>query len=246
MNRTQHAGFKSSEFDPRDAKPNGGAKPSFILQRLDKLVISTTVNYLIRGWLPRVGLGVIWGWYKSGKSFGVLDMALCIAHDREYHGKRCKSGPVVYIALEGGSRYPERIEAWHRINNVTERNAPFYLLSDVQLDLFTDSTALIVAIREQVAEAPVAVFIDTLNRAIAGSENKPEDMARFVRGCDALRIAFHCFVGVVHHSGAGGNDSAARSHLARRRRRRWHRRQPRPVGPYPYARRSRSRRRTGR
>ena len=187
-------------------KPNGGTHRRFVLKSLDQLVINTAPNYLIKGLLPRVGLGVIWGWYKSGKSFSALDMALCIAHARDYHGRKTKSGPVIYIALEGGSRYPDRIKAWHMINNMPQRGAPFYLLSDVQFDLFVDSAALIATIQEQVATAPAAIFVDTLNRAIAGSENGPEDMARFVRGCDALRIAFGCFVGVIHHSGAGGND----------------------------------------
>ena len=187
-------------------KPNGGTLQALCSQSLDQLVINTAPNYLIKGLLPRVGLGVIWGWYKSGKSFSALDMALCIAHARDYHGRKTKSGPVIYIALEGGSRYPDRIKAWHMINNMPQRGAPFYLLSDVQFDLFVDSAALIATIQEQVATAPAAIFVDTLNRAIAGSENGPEDMARFVRGCDALRIAFGCFVGVIHHSGAGGND----------------------------------------
>jgi hypothetical protein len=200
--------FKKPDPYIRDhPKPNGGAAPRFVLKSLDQLVINTAPNYLIKGLLPRVGLGVIWGWYKSGKSFSALDMALCIAHARDYHGKKTKSGPVIYIALEGGSRYPDRVKAWHMINNVPQQGAPFYLLSDVQLDLFADSAALIATIREQVAAAaPAAIFVDTLNRAIAGSENRPEDMARFVRACDALRIAFGCFVGVIHHSGAGGND----------------------------------------
>jgi hypothetical protein len=202
---SQADGEEEAQAD--DAQPFGQTSvPRFVLKRLDQLVINTAPNYLIKGLLPRVGLGVIWGWYKSGKSFSVLDMALCIAHGRDYHGRRTKSGPVVYIALEGGSRYPDRTTAWHLINNVPQHGAPFYLLSEVQFDLFTDSAALIASIHAQVAEPPVAIFVDTLNRAINGSENKPEDMARFVRGCDALRIAFQCFIGILHHSGAAGND----------------------------------------
>ena len=108
MNRTQHAGFKSSEFDPRDAKPNGGAKPSLILQRLDKLVISTTVNYLIRGWLPRVGLGVILGLVQ------IRQIVRRARHGAVYRARprvsrqalRCKSGPVVSSRWRAAAAIP--------------------------------------------------------------------------------------------------------------------------------------------
>src|SRR5262249_33085607 len=36
---------------------------------------------------------------------------------------------------------------------------------------------------------------------LAGSENKPEDMSKFIRAADAIWVAFECLVVIVHHSG---------------------------------------------
>jgi AAA domain-containing protein len=47
----------------------------------------------------------------------------------------------------------------------------------------------------------VVVVIDTLNRALNGDENKPEDMGKFIRTADAIREALGCAAVVVHHCG---------------------------------------------
>jgi hypothetical protein len=109
----------------------------------------------------------------------------------------------VYCALEGGTGFARRVEAWRQRYLAADHDeVPFYLL-DVPLDLIADYAALIETISEQVGdeEPPACVVIDTLNRALAGSENKPEDMSKFIRAADTLRVAFDCLVVIVHHSG---------------------------------------------
>jgi hypothetical protein len=116
-----------------------------------------------------------------------------------------QSGTVVYCALEGGAGFSNRVEAWRQrylAADHDEREIPFFLL-DVPLDLAADHAALIKTIIEQVTDAPspVCIVIDTLNRALAGSENNPEDMGKFIKAADAIRVAFECLVVIVHHSG---------------------------------------------
>ena len=61
---------------------------------------------------------------------------------------------------------------------------------------------MIEAIATECADAtPAAVFIDTLNRSLRGSENSDEDMSNWVRAADTIGQRFGCLVSVVHHSG---------------------------------------------
>ena len=50
----------------------------------------------------------------------------------------------------------------------------------------------------------MAVFIDTLNRTLAGSESSDEDMTAYVGAADAIREASGCAVVIVHHCGVDG------------------------------------------
>src|SRR5262249_5294321 len=175
----------------------------FRLKRFGEIKLSTNPNYLIKGILPRVGLAVVWGPPKCGKSFWTFDAVMHPALGWEYRGRRVQQGTVVYCALEGGVGFSRRVEAWRQRYLAADHDeVPFYLL-DVPLDLIADHTVLIETIVEQITDvpSPVCIVIDTLNRALAGSENKPEDMAKFIRAADALRVAFNCLVVIVHHCG---------------------------------------------
>jgi RecA-family ATPase len=156
------------DFAPR-------SRTRFRLKRFDEIKLSTEPDYRVKGLLPRVGLAVVWGPPKCGKSFWAFDVSMHIALDWEYRGRRVQPGPIVYCALEGGHGFAKRVEAW-RQRHLGEHAGPvpFYLL-DVPLDLVADHAALILAIKEQLGEdRPACVVVDTLNRALAGSENKPK------------------------------------------------------------------------
>src|SRR5262249_42894089 len=151
---------------------------------------------------------------KCGKSFWCFDLVMHIATGRKYRGHRVQQGAVVYLALEGGSGFANRIEAWRQRHLAArEEPVPFYLL-DVPVDLIADCKALIADIRKQVVGRPAVVTIDTLNRAIAGDENSSEDMAKFIHAADALRVAFDCLVIIVHHCGIAKNRPRGHTSLA--------------------------------
>jgi hypothetical protein len=203
---------------PRGGKSNGkghDAGKRFQLKRFEDIKLATRPNYLIKGVLPRTGLAVIWGPPKCGKSFWTFDAAMHVALGWQYRGRRVQQGTVVYCALEGGAGFAARVEAWRQRHLAQHCDpVPFHLL-DVPLDLVGDHMALIATIREQVEELPVAaVFIDTLNRAMLGDENKSDDMAKFIRAADALRVAFECLVGVIHHCGVAGSRPRGHTSLA--------------------------------
>jgi hypothetical protein len=198
---------------------NGGTTATssdrFRLTAFDAIKFSTAPTYLVKGIIPRVGLVVIWGPPKCGKSFWTFDLFMHVALGWPYRGRRVKQGPIVYLALEGGSGFAKRVEAWRQRHLAQDHDpVPFYLL-DVPVDLIADHVALIAAIKAQLGEqVPAAVVIDTLNRALVGDENKSDDMARFIRAADAIRAAFGCVVPVVHHCGIQGTRPRGHTSLA--------------------------------
>ena len=161
----------------------------FILTRFNKIALSTSSAYLIKDLIPREGLTVVWGPLKCGKSFWTFTVAMHIACGADYRGRRVKQGAVVYLALEGGSGFKNRVEAYRQHHDIAD--APFYLITD-RTDLIGDHHMLIDAITKQTGnERPVLIVIDTLNRSLVGSENKDEDMARYIAAADAIRETFH-------------------------------------------------------
>jgi hypothetical protein len=118
----------------------------------------------------------------------------------------------VYCAFEGQSGIKARVEAF-RQRHLAEQSdpVPFYVVTTV-MDLAKDHRELIKAIKEADNDGPVAVVLDTLNRSLAGSEGKDEDMAAYIKAADAIRETFNCAVIVVHHCGV--NESRPRGHTS--------------------------------
>ena len=180
---------------------NKPRKARFRLIRFDQIVLQTAPAYLVAGLIPRVGLTVVWGPMKCGKSFWTFDLFMHVALDWTYRGRKVRQGDVVYLALEGHAGLNRRVEAFRQRHNVTD--APFYLITD-RTNLVKDHTALIAAIKAQSVN-PVAVVIDTLNRSIVGSESKDEDMSAYIKAADTVREAFDCAVIIIHHCGIDQN-----------------------------------------
>jgi len=176
--------------------------PRFKLVRFQAVLLGTSAAYLVKGIIPHTGLTVVWGPPKCGKSFWVFDLAMHVALGIPYRGRRVQQGTVVYLALEGGHGFRARVEAYRRTHDI--KDAPFYLVTD-RTSLVQDHAGLIADIRRQIGKTlPAMVVIDTLNRSLAGSESKDEDMAAYIRAADAIREAFDCAVVIVHHCGVDG------------------------------------------
>ena len=183
------------------SKGNGHAKAlRFQVRPFESIKLSTEPSYRVKGILPRVGLVVVWGPPKCGKSFWTFDLVMHVALNWKYRGRKVQQGTIVYLALEGGEGFARRVEAWRQRRFANhDQPVPFYLL-DVPIDLVADHKTLIEDIGAQI-EKPDVVVIDTLNRALLGDENKSDDMAKFIRAADAIRTAFDCVVIIIHHCG---------------------------------------------
>jgi RecA-family ATPase len=196
------------EPPPEDYGTDRRKSPRFKLVAFHKITLQTAPAYLVAGLIPRVGLIVIWGPMKCGKSFWTFDLFMHVALGWPYRGRKVRQGEVVYLALEGSEGFRRRIEAFRRQHNVID--APFYLVTD-RTELVKDHRALIADIKAASVK-PIAVVIDTLNRSITGSESKDEDMGAYVKAADAVREALCCAVAIIHHCGV--DDSRPRGHTS--------------------------------
>jgi len=187
-------------------------RPRFILVPFKNLTPRNIRRFLIKNVFPRVGLILVWGPPKCGKSFWTFNAVMHIAMGWEYRGRRIHQGPVVYCAFEGAEGFKARAEAFRQQHGLDGAEPPFHLIA-AAVDLVKDQSALVASIKAQIGDdLPVAVVLDTLNRSLRGSESSDEDMAEYVRAADAIQSAFRCAVIVVHHCGHEG--SRPRGHSA--------------------------------
>jgi hypothetical protein len=181
--------------------------------------IDAAPPYRVHELLPRVGVVVIWGKPKCGKTFWAYDLEMHVALGWEYRGRRVERGEVLHIACEGARGLGARKEAWrlhHTQGKSIEEvaaidNAAFHLCKDTALDLIKDADRVMADIAIQFGDRPIAIVtIDTLNRSLKGSENKDDDMAKYLSAAIAIADKFQCCVVIIHH--CGHNEERPRGH----------------------------------
>jgi AAA domain len=177
----------------------------FPLVPFNELIIGTSPAYLVKGLIPRVGIAVVWGPPKCGKSFWTFDLVMHSALGRDYRGRRVMPGTVVYCAFEGAEGFKARATAFRQQHDIEPgAEVPFFLVP-LRMDLVKEHRGLIASIQNQIGDSgPVSVTLDTLNRSLRGSESSDEDMTAYLNAADAIREAFGCVVIIVHHCGIDG------------------------------------------
>jgi AAA domain len=195
-------------------KPNSDEPESRIhLVPFEDIKLDTERSDLVEGIIPRVGLTVLWGPPKCGKTFWIFDCIMHVALGWKYRGKRIHQGAVVYCAFEGQQGIKKRKAAFEQrhLEEYGEK-VPFFLMP-VTMDLVRDGPALIAEIKKTLVDAaPVAVVLDTLNRSLRGSESSDEDMSAYIAASDRIREEFSCAIIVVHHCGL--NETRPRGHTS--------------------------------
>ncbi len=172
--------------------------------------------------LGAAGMSVLYGPSNTGKTFAALDLALHVAMGEPWFGREVDQGGAVYVALEGGQGFNNRIASARQHFGLEGREIPFAAIKSTVnlLSADADVPALIAAIRA--AAEPFypylvrLVVIDTLARAMAGAnENAGEDMGALVSACDKIRAETGAHIMLIHHS---GKDTAkgARGHSSLR------------------------------
>lgn len=183
----------------------------FPTMAIGELMAMLPVKFLVDSLLTRHGMSVMYGPPGCGKTFLALDIALCVASGRDFHGMPVQQGSVLYIAGEGVGGIGKRVKAWieNRGGGIDENELPFYMLPTA-VD-FTNAgdveklEATIQALEERAGGFSLVV-VDTVARALLGAdENSATDIGKFVRTCDVLKQRHNAALLGLHHSGKDGS-----------------------------------------
>ena len=182
---------------------------AFRLYTAAELLALPPPTFLIERVLPEGGFSVLYGASGTFKTFVALDMALCVATGRPWHGHAVQQGFVIYISAEGGRGISRRVAAWLEGNGLTLADLGFQIGFVLEAISIHDDSDVIQIIRDRIEEVdalPALVVVDTLARCLQGDENAQEDMGRFIRGLDRLREACGATFLVVHHTSLGDRE----------------------------------------
>jgi hypothetical protein len=182
--------------------PQPASLPKFPLLTETELAALPPPVWLIEGIFEKEAQVMVFGQSGHGKSFVTLDMALCIATNREWQGHEVTHGPVVYVAGEGGIGMARSIEAWKIQKNFSgPLDEAFFVLEAPQLMKDPDLCAFIDGIKQRTSK-PVLIVIDTFARAfVGGDENVSKDTGVWIAAAKKLQEALRTTVMTVHHSG---------------------------------------------
>ncbi len=166
------------------------------------------IPYLIKGYMRKGGLGMIYGESGCGKSFTVLDMAASIACEdiESWHGLKLNHGPVVYFAGEGADGLNARLACWCSERNINPDSLRLEVIDEIfKLDGGNEDKAhsLDTTIAEIKAAFPdpALVIFDTVNVFMRAEENSNTDVGLFCSACRKIIQELGCTVWLVHHTG---------------------------------------------
>lgn len=164
------------------------------------------LSWLVKGLMVDGGLSAIYGPPGTSKTFVALDLALHVAHGRDWFGRRVAPGAVIYVSGEGASGMLLRMKAWRREKGDDTR-APFALVPS-SVNLFDDDVGAEMLIDDVKAHAGMLgvplrlVVLDTLSRMIgSGDEDKARDINVVVQRAEKIQRETGAHVLIVHHSG---------------------------------------------
>ncbi|MGH8571287.1 MAG: AAA family ATPase, partial [Gammaproteobacteria bacterium] len=165
---------------------------------------------LVEGWLYASTTARLIGQAGAYKSFVALDLALCTATGRDWHGVRTIQTPVLYVVGEGLSGYKRRVAAWLEHNGVSRdelRGKMLITRGSVQIG-GDDWSGLSEWVGEQHCRL---VVVDTVARATVGSdENSSKEQGVIVEHCRQLCDTTGATLLLVHHTGHAGGEAAER------------------------------------
>lgn len=158
------------------------------------------VSFLIDGLIPKRSLAMLYGAPGAGKSFIALDMALAIAHGRQWRSKTAEAGGVIYLAAEGFAGIGQRLKSWYAHNQILDHCDMRLIRVPVDFLQTSEVEKLIRTIASLDFNVSLIV-VDTVARSFSGDENSAQEMGAFIKACGALGSATGAAIMGVHHSG---------------------------------------------
>jgi hypothetical protein len=168
-------------------------------------------EHLVKGVLTRGEMSMTAGASGSGKTFLILELAMCVARGVPFFGNRVRKAGVVYQAGEGARALRrKRLKAYRQHHKCAHESVPFVLMES-PIDLYGSEDQTEAFIEEcrywsRHLDHPVElIVIDTFSKATPGiNENDSGDIGRVLERCDRIRAATGAHVMLVHHMNAEG------------------------------------------
>ena len=186
----------------KPGQPNIAPGKTFELVSIKKLIDNPRpIEWTVRNYLQRGGMGVIIGAYGTGKSFLAYDLAFCIAAGITWRGNAVTQDSVVILAGEGHSGIAHR---FHALEIFYEKPCPENLYISTAPGRLTDfpNACWVADAVNNVCGTAGVVVIDTVNRNFGGlDESSTKDMTLFVNNLDAVFRATGKTIILIHHTG---------------------------------------------
>ncbi len=168
-------------------------------------------EWLVEDTLQERTVSEIFGEFGVGKTIFTLDIALCVATGKPWHGRPVLRRRVVYVYSEGPESLRQRVAAWERKYN-GGRQVPedWVLFLPLPVDL-TDQQhrqRVIKAILSWASDVGLVVF-DTLYQCSGDADlNTNKEMKRITGAINVIRAQMPtAHVLLVHHDTKAGTSS---------------------------------------
>ncbi|MNF29463.1 hypothetical protein D3C85_657190 [compost metagenome] len=168
------------------------------------------IPWLIKNFLPKATLGVIYGESGSGKSFLAYDLCAAISRGLDtWCGKRVTQGRVLIVVAEGAQGFRQRIDAYCHQQCVKPGDFQVDYISDFipNLTIPAHVTDLIKEINDR--EPYDLIVMDTFAQVMPGAdENSGKDVGAALAQCKRINVKTGAMVLLVHHSGKDAGKGA--------------------------------------
>ncbi|EOM1525896.1 AAA family ATPase [Salmonella enterica subsp. enterica serovar Bareilly] len=198
------------EHAPEAAQKKTASKkeaPTFKLRFRQHSTLPESENFLVKGILPRRGIGIVYAPSGTGKTFTGLHLAGAIAsHRGHWMGQFAAMGSVIYVSYESGAGLDQRIRA---VEIEMNGGAPLNNLIVIEGGILVGEkysmealNGLIDEVNQKRPESPVrAVIFDTVSQSMGGDAdaNSSNDVREYLKHYDALAYRHNlCVIGMAH------------------------------------------------
>ena len=163
---------------------------------------------LICGVLRRGHKMLISGDSKSGKSFLLMELAICIAEGREWLGFKCRKGRVLYVNFEidPASAIHRILDIYHRMD-LTSMNLDDLMIWNLRGKVMDLEKLTPKLIRRAGDMGLDAIIVDPIYKVITGDENNASEMGQFCNYFDKIASDTGCAVIYCHHHSKGAQGA---------------------------------------
>lgn len=168
-----------------------------------------SVTWIVKDFLPKATLGVLFGESGSGKTFASYDLCAAVCRGIEWNGHRVTKGRVLYVVAEGVAGFVNRIKAYCHQQAISPADIDMDVISDVTPNLLEPAqiTDLIKDIKAR--ESYDLIVMDTFAQVMPGAnENSGEDVGKALAECKRIHRHTGAMVLLVHHSGKDTSKGA--------------------------------------